>query len=228
MAKNDKVLIDGIIDDRVSLKLPSEKRDEAFEYFVFEQILKDNDLSYEEITNGSVDGRNDGGIDGFFILVNGHFLNDVDAFKWPKSGTILEVWIITCKYHDSFKQSPLDNLTASLTELLDFAIESKDLKLNYSARVLKCRENLRQAYRKVSPRLSQFSINYCYGSRGNINEIGEPIISRSLQIVQITKDSFGNCASNFSFLGSSELIELHRKAPNFSLELPFIEDLSSG
>lgn len=228
MAKNDKILIDGIIDDRVDLKLPSNKRDEAFEYFAFEQTLKDYDLSRDDIKAGNVDGRNDGGIDGFFIFVNGHYLSEPQSFKWPKTGSVLEVWIITCKYHDTFRQAPLDNLAASVSELLDFAVESDKLKGDYSEQVIRFRENLKLAYRKVSPRLSKFSINYCYASRGNTSELGDSIISRSEQIVQITEDSFGNCSSEFIFSGSTELIELHRKTPNFSLELPFVENLSRG
>ena len=90
MAKNDTLLLDGIIDDRIENKLPSSRRDEAFEYLAFEQILKDYDLSSDEIESGSVDGRNDGGIDGFFILVNGHILLDPESFSWPKSGSLLE------------------------------------------------------------------------------------------------------------------------------------------
>lgn len=228
MAKNDKVLIDGIIDERVELKLPSDKRDEAFEYFAFEQILKDYDFSSDEILEGSVDGQNDGGIDGFFICVNGHLISDLETFHWPKAGCFLEVWIITCKHHDTFKQAPLDNLAASLNELFDFSLESKDLKGDYSVRILQMRENLKLAYRKVSPRLSQFSINFYYASRGNISDLGESIASRADQITQITKNAFGNCDSKFIFLGSTELIELHRKTPNFSIDLPFIEHLSSG
>ncbi len=228
MAKNDKILIDGIIDDRVGIKLPSEKRDEAFEYFAFEQILKDYDLSRDEINAGNVDGRNDGGIDGFFIFVNGHLLSELQSFNWPKTGSVLEVWLITCKHHDTFRQAPLDNLTASVSELLDFSIQSNQLKGEYSDQVIRFRENLKYAYRKVSPRLSTFSIKYCYASRGNTSELGESIISRSEQIKQITKDSFASCSSEFIFNGSSELVDLHRKTPNFSLELPFVENLSRG
>jgi hypothetical protein len=228
MAKNDKVLIDGIIDDRIEQKLPSEKRDEAFEYFSFEQILKEYDLSYDEIIQGSVDGRNDGGIDGIFILINGHVLADPETFKWPKSGSILEAWIITCKHHDTFKQAPLDNLAASIVELLDFTVESTALQGDYSEQILRYRENLKLAYRKVSPRLSQFTINFCYASRGNTNEMGDSIISRANQITTIAKEAFGNSSSQFYFFGSTELIDLNRKTPNFSLEFPFIDDLSSG
>jgi len=228
MAKNDKVLLDGIIDDRMELKLPSNRRDEAFEYLAFEQILKDADLSKDEIESGTVDGRNDGGIDGFFILVNGHFLSDPENFVWPRTGSQIEVWIITCKHHDTFKQALVDNLAASLTELLDFGLNTSELKGDYSEEIIKCRENLKLAYRKLSPRLSSFSINFCYASRGDTSDIGESIVSRSEQIKKIAKDSFGNCHSNFYFYGSTELVELQRRIPTFSLELKFCEVLSRG
>ena len=228
MAKNDKVLIDGIIDDRIEALLPSNQRDEAFEYFAFEQILKDSDLSRDEITEGTVDGRNDGGIDGFFILINGHFLSDTENFVWPRTGSQIEVWLITCKHHDTYKQAPVDNLVASLTELLDFGLKPSEFQGDYSEDIIKCRENLRLAYRKLSPRLSSFSIYTVYASRGDTSDIGDSIISRADQIKKIAKDSFGNCHSDFYFFGATELVELHRKIPNFSLELPFCEVLSRG
>jgi len=228
MAKNDKILLDGIIDDRIDQKLPSNKRDEAFEFLAFEQTLKRFDLSNDEIQSGCVDGRNDGGIDGFYIIVNGHILSDPQSFKWPKSGSELEVWIITCKHHDTFKQAPLDNLVASISELFDFTIDNDYLQGDYSEQILQFRTNLRFAYRKVSPRLTKFTLNFCYASRGNTQELGESIISRSNQITKIAEESFGNCNSKFFFYGATELIELHRKTPNFSLDLPFKEDLSSG
>lgn len=228
MAKNDKILIDGIVDERVELKIPSDKRDEVFEFFVFEQLLKDYDLAKEEISFGSVDGRNDGGIDGFFIFVNGHLLADTDKFVWPKSGSILEIWIITCKHHDTFKQAPLDNLVASISELFDFSVENENLKGDYSEELLIQRSNFKMAYRKTSSKLTSFKLNYFYASRGNTEDIGESIVSRGGQLEQIAKDSFGNCTTIFSFCGSTELIELYRKKPNFTLELPFSDYLSSS
>lgn len=228
MAKNDALLLDGIIDDRIETNTPSNRRDEAFEYLAFEQILKSYDLSSEEITHGSIDGRNDGGIDGFFIFVNGHLLTDIESFSWPKSGALLEIWIITCKHHDTFKQAPLDNMVASLSELFDLSTAADQFKGDYSDDVIKLRENLKFAYRKLSPRLSGFNIEYVYASRGDTAQIGESIASRSDQLVNITKESFGACKVGFHFIGSSELVNLHRKTPNFCLELPFTEVLSSG
>jgi hypothetical protein len=228
MAKNDVLLIDGIVDERVEIKLPSSRRDEAFEYLAFEQILKDFDLSREEIQSGSVDGRNDGGIDGFFIFVNGHLLVEPQSFVWPKSGALLEVWIITCKLHDTFRQAPLDNLVASISELFDLGLATEELKGEYSETIINCRENLKSAYRKLSAKMSGFSLNYSYSSRGNSEMVGESITARAEQIKAISHDCFGNLNVNFYFHGSAELVELHRKIPNFCLELPYSEVLSRG
>lgn len=228
MAKNDVLLIDGIVDERVDIKLPSDRRDEAFEYLAFEQILKGFDLSREEIESGSVDGRNDGGIDGFFILVNGHLLVDTESFSWPKSGVQLEVWIITCKLHDTFKQAPLDNLVASVSELFDLGLQKNELKGEYSDSILNSRENLKLAYRKLSAKMSNFTLNYSYSSRGDSGSVGESITARSEQIKAITRDCFGSVDVDFHFHGSTELVELHRKMPNFCLELPYSEVLSRG
>jgi len=228
MAKNDRTLLDGIIDDRVSIKLPSDKRDEAFEYLAFEQILKDYDLSSDEIQSGSVDGRRDGGIDGFFILVNGHLLQDPESFIWPRSSTELRVVLVTCKHHDTFKQATLDAIIATLSELFDFAIEDALLTGTYSEALLRKRDNLKFAYRKLSPRLSSFSVSICYASRGDTSDIGGEVAARGKQVAMIVEDSFGSCHAEFNFVGASELVELHRRIPNYTLELPFVEALAKG
>jgi hypothetical protein len=48
MAKNDVILIDAIVDERLREIYPSNQRDEVFEFLAFEQVLKDFDLSREE------------------------------------------------------------------------------------------------------------------------------------------------------------------------------------
>ena len=101
MAKNDLILIDSIIEERVSKKLPSEKKDEVFEFLAYEQVLKEYDLSADDIKSGSVDGRNDGGIDAIYILVNGHLISDVKNSLLPRTNANLEVYFFTCKHRDA-------------------------------------------------------------------------------------------------------------------------------
>lgn len=228
MAKNDQILIDGIIDERVDQHLPSDQRDEVFEYFAFEQALKDFDLSQEELLAGSVDGRDDGGIDGFYIFVNGHLLLYPESFTWPRRGAELELWIITCKHHNTFQQAPLDKLAASFAELFDLGIEDSDLKGSYSEEILRKRGHLGLAYRKLSPRLDSFTVTTVYASRGDSSSIGEPVSARAEQVRCIFDSLFGACKSKFDFTGSTELLEIHRRVKTFTLDLPFLEMLSRG
>lgn len=228
MAKNDVVLIDGILDDRVQKNLPSIQRDEVFEFLAMEQILKDYDFTSDEVLSGSIDGRGDGGIDGIFIIVNGHLLDEIDDFYWPKTCSELYVEIITCKHHDTFLQATLDAVIASITELLDFSKIDSELKGKYNVDLLKARSKLMYSYRKLSSSLSKFTVHYDYASRGDSSSIGDEVRSRSNQIIEITKEYFDNCVVGFEFVGSSELLKLYRKMPVFTLELPFQEALSKG
>jgi hypothetical protein len=228
MAKNDRILLDGIIDDRVTGKIPSEKRDEVLEYLVFEQLLKEFDLSADEIIFGAVDGRGDGGIDGFFVFVNGHLLQDPESFVWPRSNSELKLVIITCKHHDTFKQATLDALIATLTEILDLSIDDGGLRGAYSEELLRMRGNLKYAYRKLSPRLTSFVIDVFYASRGDTSEIGKEVLARGDQISSLISENFGLIEARFDFIGATELVALHRKTPNHTLELPFVEALAKG
>lgn len=41
MVRNDLILIDSILEERISNNIPSNQKDEAFEYLAYEQVLKD-------------------------------------------------------------------------------------------------------------------------------------------------------------------------------------------
>lgn len=71
-------------------------------------------------------------------------------------------------------------------------------------------------------------ISFFYASRGDTKIVGEEIIARSEQIIEVSQSSFSDSEASFDFIGASELISLHRQRPNFSLELPFVEILSRG
>ena len=122
MAKNDVILLDGIIDQRLAEGLPSVERDEVFEFLVLEETLKDYDLARDEIESGWIGGRNDGGFDGFYVLINGHLLEDPEDFIWPRSNASIDVWLISCKHHATFLQAPLDSILATIQELFDFSL----------------------------------------------------------------------------------------------------------
>lgn len=228
MAKNDQILIDGIIDDRIQRRIPSEKRDEVFEFFVLEQLLKFADLSTDEIRSGWIDGRDDGGIDGFYVLVNDLLVGDARSFNWPRGKADLSLWVVNCKHHDTFKQATVDKLVATLSELLDLGRSSVDFQGRYSRELLEARERLLSAYRALATRISSFTVHVAYASRGNSAEVGLAVAARAEQTKGVVRNLFSNCEVDFKFVGAAELISLHRKTRRYSLELPFIECFAHG
>ncbi len=223
MAKNDAILLDGIVTDRMVIE--SLDRGEAFELFAFEQILKNFDLTRQELDHGWVDGKDDGGVDGFFTFINGALVIDPTNFPWPKKGASIEIIIINCKNGDSFKQDPLNTLFPTIEELLDFEKGPEDFDGQYSSQLIRARETAVQAFRRTASGLPKLDFRVVYASRGDLNELASNIESRGNQLKRIVNDYFSDANIQLDYLGATELISLHRKT-RFVLELPFSEQLS--
>lgn len=228
MAKNDVILLDGIIDQRLAEKLPSAERDEVFEFLCLEQLLKDFDLSRDELESGWIDGRDDGGFDGVYTLVNGHLVEDVEDFLWPKTNAQIDVWLISCKHHPTFVQATLDAMLATIQELFDLSRGSEELKGSYSEDLLEFRGLLATVLKKLSIGRPSLKFHLAYASRGDRLEIGASVAARSRQIEAEFAKLFSSCSASFGFVGATELLESYRKSKSFSLELPFLEYLATG
>jgi AIPR protein len=228
MAKNDVILVDGIIDQRVADELPSSQRDEVFEFLVLEEKLKDYDLSRDEIEAGWTDGSGDGGIDGFYTLVNGHLLDDAENFVWPRTDASIDVWLFICKHQSTFSQAPLDAILATIQELFDLSKDANELQGTYSDELLELRELFSTAYRRLSIGRPKITFRIIYASRGDTSQIGESVAGRAHQIEKTVTGLFSSCSVFFEFVGASELVNSHRKSKRFSLALPFLEHLATG
>jgi hypothetical protein len=210
MAKNDVVLIDSLLQQNHATTLGTDIG-EHFERFVLEQILKNFDLSKEEIEFGWTDGSHDGGIDGFYVLVNGRLLTDPSDFSWPKSGAEIQVFLVTCKHHATFQQVPLDALLASVQELFDLSKTNAQLSGKYSSDIKRCRDMFVAAFRQLSLYRPALRFNLIYASRGDTSLLGESIIARARQLEEIFNQYFSAASATFMPIGAAELVGLHRE-----------------
>lgn len=219
MAKNDLTLLDSILEDYISNNNPSTKPDEVFEFFSIEQILKDYAFSKEELLQGVVDGRNDGGIDAIYIMVNGHIADSIPPDFWPKSNAELEVYIFTCKHDDSFKEAPITTMIPSIIQLCDFSISSSSLS-DYNEKVLYKRELLIATYKRLAASLSKFSFHVIYACRGD-ERIESNIQAKANQVETICRDSFSECSVSFEFWGNGRLLSRFRERQSNCSDLIF-------
>lgn len=219
MAKNDLTLLDSILEEYASNGIPSTKSDEVLEFFSTEQVLKDFAFSKEELLQGSVDGWNDGGIDEFYIIVNGHMAESIPADYWPKSNSELEVFIFTCKHDDSFKQAPITTMIPSLIDLFDFSKPSSELTA-YNDKLIRKRELFISTYRRLASSLVKFDLHLIYACRGD-ETIPQNIQAKADQAEAICNDSFSGCNVSFEFWGNSKLLAKYRERSNNRADLVF-------
>ena len=225
MAQNDIILLNGIIKEE--MQRTNKNCGIAFERIAIEQILKDYDISQEQLDSGGIDGRDDGGIDGFYFMINGHLIEEYEQEEYlPKTNTELKLYLITCKHEDSFKQQVINSLIATVQEIFNFRLDEQDLVGSYNADLLKKRNMFKFFYEKIAYSLEKFEIEIIYATRGDTNEVAENITSRANQVENTLKRLFSNCNAKFSFIGSQELLEAYRKRPKLSSDLKFVEMIS--
>lgn len=227
MATNDLILLDKIIKDLHSDKIGKKSIGEFFECFCNEQILKNYDLSLEDIEDGITDGCNDGGIDSIYIFVNGSLIKEADDLDFFKKESSLEIFILTSKHDDTFEQAVINSEYSTISEFFNLSLSNSDLVSPYNARILEKRNLFIQSYMQLATKLKSLKIKFIYVSRGNSEIVGENVKTKSQQLINLVKTYFSNCIVSYDFYGASELLALYRKKKEFDLDLPFCEQLSA-
>ena len=77
-----------------------------FEVFCAEQILKDYNLSFDELAAGIVDGEHDGGVDSVYAFVNGELVQEDFDFSRYRTGVNIELHMIQSKTSEGFSETP--------------------------------------------------------------------------------------------------------------------------
>ena len=92
MADNDIIVLNSILEQKKS-DLAQELLDyEFFELFSFEQILKNFDLSYDELEAGRTSSSDDGGVDGLFFFINEELIEEKINPEDYKKNVLLDLY----------------------------------------------------------------------------------------------------------------------------------------
>ncbi len=223
MAKNDLVLVDSLVTKAKAQLAIASDDSELFELFCFDQVLKDFDPSPDELESGWTDGGNDGGIDGFFIHVDGRVATPETKEYAARKGPSICLHILTVKRTPAFEQQPVDSLISSLGELLDLGVADRQLKYPYNEAILTQRDLFSSLYISLAERQPLLSVYIHYCSRGDSTKVSEQVSSRAQILTELVKGLFSQANVTFLFTGASELLAMARRQKDFSLRLPFLE-----
>jgi hypothetical protein len=100
MSEIDKRALQALFQNWKKERAPNVVDAEAFERFTVEQILKDADLSDEDIDSGHFGGEDDGGVDSMYFFINRVLIeDDTDV---PDPALTAELVVIQAKHDKSF------------------------------------------------------------------------------------------------------------------------------
>jgi hypothetical protein len=205
------------------------KESEYFELFCSEQILKDSDLSYDELLTGIVDASDDGGIDSVYVFADGELVDDDTEFENFRRQPRLELYIIQSKQSPTFAETVLDKLIASCANLFDLTQELSCFSQLYNQGLIARMQLFRTAYLELSALHASLSINCIYASKGDIDEIHPKVQNKSETLKRAIENAFVGSEVNVQFWGARQLLAAAQKQKSYTLQLRVVENpISTG
>jgi len=209
MATNQQIILDTILKQQRTEIASSVSENDYFNIFVTEQVLKNYELSYDEVEEGIVDNGGDGGIDSIYTFVNSELIQRDSPLIEGKRNSLIEVFIIQSKNTSGFRESAIEKCTSSAIDLFDFSKEIETLRPVYNAELLTNVEVFRKQYLHLASKFPVLKFQYFYASKGV--EVHQNVQRKVTNLVDAIKRHFDKSDVFFTFLTAEKLIELSRK-----------------
>lgn len=229
MTSNDVIVLDSILEQKKKQMANTLLDNDFFEIFTFEQSLKNYDLSYDELLLGKIGGADDGGIDGFFIFINGELIEDDTDLGEFRKNPLLELYLIQAKRETSFSEKAFDRVISTTTDIFDLTKDMTKLKSFYNAYLLEKATLFRDTYLKLASLHPELKIYYKYATKGDVDLV-DPKVKNRAEILRTTNAKyFTGSTSIIEFWGARELLDASRIEKSYTLQLNFLENyLSRG
>lgn len=223
MTTNDQLILSDLLQQRKADIAQDMDESKFFELFASEQILKDIDLSWDELEEGIVGAGGDGGIDSIYFFINGTLIHEDTDFSNFKGDINFLLYIIQAKRTSGFSEDALHRLRSSISDLLNLSNDIKSFYKVYNQELLQVIERFRIAYRRFASRLPKINIQFYYATPGveihpNVERLVNPLRDCVLEL-------FSNAEVSFEFVGARRLLELARRKRKEVYELHFTDTI---
>ena len=211
--KHDIITLDQIIERFQQRRFADYSDAQSFEIFVAEQILKERDLSDEELVAGNLGGAFDGGIDSIHLFINGVHVDETNYkdFLDLRENIKIDFHIIQAKKKNKMEQAVIDKFSAMADDLFELGNNLDSLVNSYNSGVLQAFEWFRGLHAELGFTGPEINIYFEYATRGGVPTKNMTRKARLLE--EKIETHIRNCNCTFRFYGATELLDLSRKSP---------------
>lgn len=216
-----------LLDECIRIELEENENytnvNDFFEFFASSMVLKDCDLSDDEIDNGLTGHGNDGGIDGFFLFVNGELVTDdlVESINIPRGCTI-ELVLIQSKYVSSFGEDAILKWKTTSSNLLEMKPLGQYRK-RYTEKIIENFTLFGNIIKKSIRLQCKLQISYHYATLGLYGSIHPNVIAQKNELIKIVNGIYPSASVSVDFWDADTIMETYNRTPNTSVNLTFAD-----
>jgi len=194
-----------------------------FEFFAASQVLKNYNLSGEEVENGIVGDGNDGGCDGLYVFLNGELLtaDQIDNLSAPK-GSVLNLTVIQAKETNSFSEEAIMKWKTISENLLDMRKVVDSFSSRYNEAVRDGFTLFRDALTKLIRSQIKTCVHYYYVSLAA--EVHPNVRHQAEELKEIVKTLYPSSSVEVYFVGADELMNLYSRDADTQINLTLVDN----
>ena len=227
MPSNDRIVLEEILKQRQREVDSEATESDFFELFTAEQVLKDYDLSYNEIGSGLIGDGGDGGIDGIYLFVNGELVQEDAEYGHLRKDITLELVVIQSKMGVGFQETPIERFISISDDILDLSKDPDDLSDTHNSALVEAIKLFRKVHQQLSGKFPTLRVAFKYSCKGVTPN--KRVKRKVDQLKRNVAHHFPEAKFSCDFLGASNLLALARRAPKTRYTLNLAENpISSG
>ncbi|MGE0637940.1 MAG: AIPR family protein [Bacteroidia bacterium] len=211
MSESKLTILTEVLKQKKAEIAPAMSDDEFFNLFSSEQVLKDFELSYDELKDGIVEGGSDGGIDSIYSFINGELLEEDTEYTGLKKDIVIDLVIVQSKNTNGFSEEAMNKFIASAQDLLNLSNDLDAMKATYKKTLRKKVELFKNAFLRLASKFPKLNISYYYSALAN--ELHPNVKRKVEQLLKVINAQISDSNINFNFIGVEELLSLARKKP---------------
>lgn len=189
-----------------------------FEHFAISELLKDYNISDDEIDNGNVGGGNDGGCDGIYLFLNDELVSSdqIESLSASK-GSILKLCIVQAKNEVGFNEDAIMKWKTVSENLMNMSSSLSDYSERYNEQTIGSFSMFRDAVTKLIRSQIKLQIQYYYVTLGT--DIHPNVQQQAEELKETVKRYYPAAIVDVKFVGADSLMELYNTDSEIRIEL---------
>ena len=192
----------------------------VFLFYTADRILQDHDLSPSQINFGLTDGPNDGGVDGFYLFINEHLVQEDDDYQDIENDANIDLLIFQSTTRKGFEESAIERFSSISGDIFDLP-ENEFPSDIYNNLLTDAIRRFHDLYRNISGQFLKLNVSFVYASKGATPALG---VQRKVKDLERKVKEFSpDAIFDFKFLGADKLYNLAIKQKHVARDLHLAE-----